>query len=199
MSYNVTPSTTQRAHASSKFLECMLKYQQINNIKNQCVANVQYLRDMFFMMGVSVVVKPTICIGTKNDGFMMNAGHLTIYLKKDTLIDPSYEFQSIENKMYFHSLGEFLKYCKTFTIELNGKKMKLFEAPEFKDNMAIFVRFIEIAKDMNNGEMRIASKKYYNELADYVENRMRECTPQGIKNIDKSLTSRSVFDVFVHL
>ena len=194
MSYKAVTSPTQSKElACAKFLECMLKYQQINNIKEQCVANVQYLRDMLFMLGASVVVKPTICIGTKNDGFMMNAGHLTIYLNKDTLIDPSYEFQSIENKMYFHSLGEFLKYCKTFTIELKGKKMKLFEAPEFKDNIAAFVRFIEIAKDMNNGKMRIASKKYYNELADYVENRMSEW--RNPNNIDKSLTSKSVFDV----
>lgn len=179
---------------TAKLLECILKYQKKNNTKNQCMANVQYLRDILLIAGASPVVKPTICVGIKNDALMVNTAHLTISLNNDTLIDPSYEFQSIENKMYFHSINEFSKFCKISVFIVNGIEMKIFEMPGFKDKLLEFLKFVESAKKMNNNRCIDTSNKYYNKLADYVEYRMDkwELNPN---DIDKSLTSKSVFNV----
>ena len=168
-----------------KFLECMLKYQQINNIKQQCMVNAQFLRNYFIEIRGSPVVKPTICVGIKNGCTVTIPAHLTILID-GILIDPSYEFQSIENKVYLHSIDEFVEFCKINEYDVT-------ESPGFKYQMANFLRFVESAKRMNNGE-QLPLTKYYNKLGKYVENIMRKWR-NNPNNIDYSLTSKSIFDV----
>ena len=162
-----------------KYLEFILKYQKNNNITRHCITNVQYYRDHLKIEGYSPVVKPAICISTKNNNTNINFAHLVIVINNTSIIDPSYEFKILKDKLYFHSIGNFIKYCKNNIIY-----NRVLEMYNLKDELDKFVNFIKYAKDINNNKLRVVCPKYYNKLADYVENRIVEFCNQN--NIDVS-------------
>ena len=184
MSFLTKLSSKKKELFIVKLLEYILEYQKKHNIKNQCITNVQYFRDSLYFSGHDVEVKAVICVRDINGTRFIYTGHLIICLDKDTYIDPSYEFQPVQNNTYFHSMDEFIKFTKNTTMS------EIIDKEKLKKQMSNFLNFVKHANTINNNECIVASKNYYNKLADYVENQMDKL--KKTSNINRTLANKSI-------
>jgi len=173
----------------AKQLELMLKYQKMNNIKRMCMTNAQILRDLISgpTNSIKVTVIPVICIGAQiniPDTLSICAGHLVVRCG-DIIIDPSYEYShGFTNKKYFYSIGEFSKFAK-----------KMASSPHItKEHIKTFVSLHDTAEKINSGGCYTTDKSYYNNVFDYIENKMKKWGNARVFNINKIFVGGAITD-----
>ena len=81
-------------------------------------------------------------------------------LDETLIIDPSYDVHSLRNKYYFDNVKDF---NNTFRGSLSLPK----------DIITKFIRFIKYAEEINNGQLLVCDKEFYNNQADYVEQKLK--------------------------
>jgi len=137
------------------FHRVMLNYQKENNIKRNCITNAQYLYDQI-NKNCKHKVKARAVFVINEEKKLFCQGHLVLEYEDGTFIDPSYEYASLNNSKYFTTIHDLhLKES-----DINYKK----------ELIKIFIKFINHANEINQGEFLINDKKYYDDQADYVEN-----------------------------
>ncbi len=156
----------------------MREYQNLNNVKGQCIANVQYLYDTFKAnlsnkqncKHTEFKAKAVFVIKTDNklnvERFIT---HLVLNVKdksngEEFIIDPSYETFSLKNKNYHDTIQSFMSFFKNTTDE-NRKKL-------LKD----YISFSKYADIINNDGHLITdcNYKFYNQQADYVQEKQAD-------------------------
>ena len=150
----------------------MREYQNLNNVKGQCITNTQYLYDTIkynsFGKYVEFKAKAVFVIKIDNElNLTRFVTHVVLNVKdksndEEYIIDPSYETFSLKNKKYYDTIQSFMPIFKNTTDE-NKKKM-------LKD----FVDFSEYADNINNGGLLLADRKFYNQQADYIEEKLAD-------------------------
>ena len=183
--------TSQPEIIMAKALELMLKYQKKHNIKNRCMDNAQIFHDLMSGLNISCKVKPVICTGNdyQLDACVCNMGHLIINVGNNLFVDPSYEFQLIEDKIYFQNIRDYSEFYKqninSFTDIRGPLKNK-------KDGVKTFIEFVSFSNDINNNKFLITDLNYYNSLLDNVQSGLSNW--KNSNNIDKNITSKAVFE-----
>jgi len=139
----------------------MYDYQKENNIKAECLTNSQTLLDILRNSGISNV-KSMACIFVGDEGVEKKIimKHMVLVLDNGTVIDPSYEVSSLENKRYYGTYDAYKK---------EGY-------PSFdKDGIHQFIHFIDVSNKMNQGEFcRGENLDYYNKQIAYIMNHYLE-------------------------
>jgi hypothetical protein len=158
----------------SNLVISMREFQRKNNIKNNCITNVQYLYDVIRMNRKDINVKTKAVFVFSYDDItkipILNDGHLVVILNDKTIIDPSYDVFCLRNKMYFDNLKDLMD-----SITNNDDLKSNFNMDELKANFNVkqslitHIRFKNISNRINNGELLISDKKFYTEQADYIE------------------------------
>lgn len=152
-----------------RILLTMLEYQKLNNIKGQCMTNVQYLLDTIKMNETDSKAKamPVIALHRRGDEMLIVA-HLVIALEDDKIIDPSYEISSLddESTIYCSKISTVKEYLKS----TNSDQAETNKTLKFATSKLI--EFMKITDEMNRGEIRVSNKEYYNNQADYVESKL---------------------------
>jgi hypothetical protein len=85
-----------------------------------------------------------------------------LLLNGETVIDPSYEIHSMENRRYFDNF-------KDFTNSFCDKYNKINVTKCLQDNIA----FTKIAKRINDGDFTVVDKEFYHLQADFIEREFR--------------------------
>ena len=138
-----------------KILYKMHDYQQMKNIKGECITNTQYLYDVVKhntnlqvkAIAVFVLYDNRICLGH-------------IMLEVDgKLIDPSYEYSSLVGAQYCNSYNV----AKKLVMAKNGY------VDDWKLMLESHLNFRKKAEKINNGGLLIITEKYYHSQADYCE------------------------------
>jgi hypothetical protein len=141
----------------------MLVFQEKNSIKNECMANVQYLYDSIKMSTniKNVVVKAVMVASLDSDNLTVVDGHLVIELDNH-IIDPSYDVcVLLKNKRYFYNIKNFLD-----SFNDDSKAQFITKNKHAFDN---FLKFVKIADKINSGACMFHDKVFYNAQADYVD------------------------------
>lgn len=136
----------------------MLEYQKSNNIKGQCITNVQFLYDRITKNSKHINPKARAVICFYNDHDIKASifiVHMVIIIN-DEVVDPSFEIYSKEGVKYFDNWS---------TLEYNIK---------IPDNLkhgllSNLLKFIKLSDEINNGGLIITDKDFYNKQADYIE------------------------------
>jgi len=158
----------------SNVILCMRDFQEKNCIKKQCVTNTQYLYDCIRMNTSSKVkAKPVIVVSIDDElhTFLCVGGHLVIVLDDDTIIEPSYDIFSLKNKSYFDNIKDFMNSFDNKSNCMNEELNKEFTFM-LKKSVGHFLNFIKLAERINNGELVICDKDFYNNQADYIEKKL---------------------------
>lgn len=142
----------------SKFVKKMYAYQKKNDIKHKCLTNTQYLHDSMKISGVHVKAKAVISFHRKGKDTIIT-NHILVQLPDGTMLDPSYDIGS-ENVKYYETIES----ASNLLNEMNEELTK-------REFVKLFIRFIEYAEKINSGEIVITDKDYYNNLADFMENK----------------------------
>jgi hypothetical protein len=137
----------------------MYEYQKNNNITNMCITNCVYLRDSLIVNGFSAKVKPVIALyDNPIEKIYVVCIHMVIECNGH-ILDPSYEIHNT-NAEYFDTLGDVLPVFKGNIHSRGLNKRELVDG---------FIRFIDFAKRINQGELLIVDKEYYDSQADYLD------------------------------
>ena len=141
----------------------MREYQKKHNIKKLCVTNCQYLYDTFKENCPlnNIKVKAVIGISLNDDRTIVYAGHVVVEVDEEFIIEPSYEVYSMHNIEYFDNIKQL---------------MNAFAFPnknDMKDAIKEFICFTKIADTINNGKYIVMNKEYYDNQADYVEEKIK--------------------------
>jgi hypothetical protein len=142
----------------------MREYQRVNNIKEKCITNTQYLHTTMKKLGVANSFKAEAVITASydkdNNVTKLFAGHIVLTLDNTVMIDPSYEIFSLKDKKYFYTIKEFIDYVNLYTEEdrshFNIKKI-----------IKHYMRFRFYADEINRGNF-VSDKQYYEELDYYL-------------------------------
>jgi hypothetical protein len=146
----------------NNIVNSMREFQKINNIKNQCMTNTQTLYDILKNNNLcyfNAKAKAVFAISNNKETNTVNIIHHIVIIVNNIIIDPSYDVYSLINIDYYDNIKDFTS---------------LFENPQkqllnLKEYLTKFIHFTKIAIDINNGELRIANKDFYNKQADYIE------------------------------
>lgn len=146
----------------SKLVISMREFQKINCIKEQCVTNVQYLYDCIKMnnlYNLKVKVKPVIVVSFDKETktIICVGGHLIVESDDGTIFEPSYDIFRLKNKTYFYNIKNLMD---SYDNELKT---------DIKTIICLFIRFVKLAEQINNGELVICDNEFYNNQADYIE------------------------------
>lgn len=139
----------------------MRKYQEENNIEKHCVTNAQYLYDIFKInTSINVKTRPVIIFSTNSEKDITTIvdAHLVIHMGNYDIVDPSYDVFCLENKTYFGNIKDFIKVFKD-QIEIGY----------LKEIIGNFTHIAKLSSKINNGELTISDKDYYNSQADYID------------------------------
>ena len=147
MSFNVVMNVLDKMH----------EYQTIHDIKDQCIANTQYLYDVIKhntnlkvkAKAVFVVHDVTIC-----------HGHLCLEVD-GKIIDPSYQFCKLDGALYTPSF----KVLRKVLVLKHGLDLH----SHLKPLLETHLKFKKYADDINNGGLLLCCKDYYDAQADYIE------------------------------
>ena len=137
----------------------MRNYQQACNIEKQCLANTQYLYDTIRMnFDIDVKAKAVMVYSYDPDlnQTKIIIGHVVVCID-DYIIDPSFDVFNLKNIKYFDNLNTFIN---SYNIKNNYDVKKIIEE---------HLVFRNLATRMNKGEIIISNKKYYNNMADFLE------------------------------
>jgi hypothetical protein len=140
----------------------MREYQKKHNIKKQCVTNCQYFYDNLkanYPLN-NIKVKAVIGISLNDDRTIIYRGHVVVEVDEKFILEPSYEVYSTDNIEYFDNIKQFMNKYK---IPKN----------DMKDVIKDFVSFTKLADAINNEELTITDTEYYNNQADYVEEKIK--------------------------
>ena len=145
------------------FIKHMIEYQKNNNIKGKCVTNAQYLYDHINhnFTNIKCKAKAVVCLGNDNN-ITKCICHMIIMID-DIIYDPSYEIISLNDIYYFGNMKSFSSYIK---------KLQPFPEDIYLTTISNFIKFLQYADKINNGELVITDKDFYNNQADYVEGKM---------------------------
>jgi hypothetical protein len=105
-------------------------------------------------------VKAVIGILLHEHRTIIYAGHLVVEVDEEFIIEPSYEVCSIDNILYFDNIKAFMN------------KYKIPDTNDMKHLIKDFVSFTKLADAINNGELTITDKEYYQNQANYVEQKI---------------------------
>jgi hypothetical protein len=133
----------------------MLGYQQKNNIKNNCITNAQYLYDQINRTSPNKVKARAVFVVNEEKGIFCR-GHLVLEYDDKSFIDPSYEYESLNNSKYFTTIHD-----------LNLHKSELDKSLK-KEIISDHLRFTKYAERINQGELVINDKKYYDDQHEYI-------------------------------
>jgi hypothetical protein len=141
----------------SRIISLMLIFQQLNNIDKQCVTNTQYLYDCikYNFPNYNVKAKAFICIIDDILDTTIFITHLAVIIDDD-IYEPSYELYKYKNKKYIDSIKN---------INFN-KTPNDFDKNQLLSN---FIKMIKIANEINNGEIIIANRLFYDNQANFIE------------------------------
>ena len=141
----------------------MREYQKKHKIKKQCVTNCQYFYDNFKANCPlnTIKVKAVIGVSLNSDRTIIYEGHVVVEVDEKFILEPSYEVYSIDNIEYFDNIKQFMN-----TYKMPNKN-------DMKDIIKEFIDFTKIADTINNGELHITDNEYYNNQADYVEEKIK--------------------------
>lgn len=139
------------------FIKYMIEFQKNNNIKGQCITNTQYLYDHINhnFSNIKQKANAVICV-TYNNNIITLIVHMVIVIE-NIIYDPSYEIISLNNVCYYNNINTLISILPNISKEQISKT--------FKD----FVKFIELARKINEGGLLVCDKDFYNNQADYVE------------------------------
>jgi|688.fasta_scaffold801381_2 hypothetical protein len=137
----------------TSIIDLMYNFQNLNNIKGQCITNAKYLYDNFNnnLPQLQARATPVICISG-----IKTIIHMVVMIN-DTIYDPSYELFSLKDVKYFNNIKQYLD---NITPE---SRIKL--GPSV---IRDFIDFTELAKNINEKKI-VIDTDYYQEQADYVE------------------------------
>ena len=147
----------------------MKYYQKNNNIKGQCVTNSQYLYDNIKQNypDKKIIAKPVIVV-CNNVNYPAIIIHMVIYDEETKKIyDPSHEINSLPNTHYFDSIHSLKKSVDNIT-----KEDMLYVIPRF-------LNFITLAESINNGDLVITNKEFYDKQADFIEKTYYDLSPNS--------------------
>jgi len=99
-------------------------------------------------------------ISSNDDRTIIYEGHVVVDVDEKFILEPSYEVYSTDNIEYFDNIKQFMNKYK---IPKNDMKHLI------KD----FVSFTKLADAINNEELTITDTEYYNNQADYVEEKIK--------------------------
>ena len=137
----------------------MLNYQKENNIKGNCITNVQYLYDQINKNCENKVKARAVIVYNVEKNILCH-GHLVLEYEDGTFIEPSYELVKLNNNKYFTTIHD-----------LNFKKRNKTLQKKILNEHILFCKY---AERINQGEILINDKKYYEDQADYVENYFKD-------------------------
>ena len=139
----------------------MRDFQKNNNIKKQCITNTQYLYDCIKPY-TNVKAKAIFVVSTDTEiGIsVIVEGHLVVS-NDNAIIEPSYDIFCLKNKIYCDNIKDLMNTCKD---KINLTNM------DIKRLVCKHIIFIKFAEQINNGELIICDKKFYDDQADYIEN-----------------------------
>jgi len=138
-------------------LDAMMVYQQKHNITKMCITNTQFFLDCVKQNHPELKPKARAVIVGNEDYICV--GHLVVELG-GMVIDPSYEIVSSHNKVYFDAYADF-KGSKWYDAAWSREKER--------ERISIHLKFMEHARRMNEGQLLIVDKAYYDSQADFVE------------------------------
>ena len=174
-----------------KVIDLMLEYQKAKGVVEQCMTNTQYLYDCIKQNLPSEAHKfraePCIVVAkTEDEHTILHINHFVIRFEGH-IIDASYEVYSQKEKKYCFTIAEFMK-----TIE--GLEMP---QEQMKEVVSHHITFLRLAKRMNDGELLVCDKEFYNAQADYIEETLsrggglKEGDSDGSSNPNDSSNFRS--------
>ena len=135
----------------------MREFQKKNSITKQCITNVQFLSDCIKRnTNENIFVKAVFVLSTDCGVFKCVSGHLVIIIDNQ-IIDPSHDVYSRNDRKYFDNVKDMIDNCD------DGFK------PHAKDLISDFLAFMKYADQINNGELLVPDKLFYNQQADYIE------------------------------
>jgi len=142
-------------------ISLMHKFQQERGVKDQCVTNTQFVYDTF-KHNYDIDVKARACIVLSQD--IKNKElkviiHLVLTVG-DKIIDPSYDVFSLKP----HYCFDFASFSKATKATMLGFQKKY---------LIIFLKFLDLAKRINEGQLIITDKQHYNDQADFLETALR--------------------------
>lgn len=139
-------------------LDKMHEYQKMNDVKDECVTNAQYLYDILkYNTNLDVKVKSVYVLFNYDDETSgICVGHLCLQVD-GMIIDPSYQYSKIKEANYTDSFKEVNKYLSDLDSVSKSKILKR------------NLHFEKIANQINSGECLVSCKDYYHSQADYCE------------------------------
>lgn len=145
--------------AISKVCKAMREYQKVNNIKEQCMTNTQFLYDTIksSFPNVDVKAKAVICCNIHDHITIKHTIHLMI-IADGKYYEPSYELYALKPR-YFTSIKSLLE---------NFKPNDLIK-DNLKEILPPFMRFIELEKKINDGGLLICDSDFYHKQANYIQ------------------------------
>jgi hypothetical protein len=144
----------------SNIVLSMREFQKTHCIKEQCVTNAQYLYDCIKVNSLyNVKVKPVIVVSFDNvtKSVVCVGGHLIVVLDDETIFEPSYDVFALKNKSYFDNIK--------MLMDSYDNELKTI----LKKSICYFIPFVKLAERINNGELVICDKDFYNNQADYID------------------------------
>jgi hypothetical protein len=143
-------------------IKLMHQYQKNHNIENECMTNVQYLYDRIKSSPIGrmpIKVMAVICVSSCQDKMLVISGHLVLSYNNEIneIIDPSYEVYSFKNKEYYATIEDFMNNMPHI-YSINAEYV-----------IKRHIKFLDIAKKINEGKLMMLDYEYYNQQADYVE------------------------------
>jgi hypothetical protein len=101
--------------------------------------------------------------------------HLVLMVD-NKIIEPSFEVGQFDNRQYYDNIVDFMKDSDKILSIVNCKTMfndKIIDSKNIKYNsLKAYLEFVNFANSINNGDILVGHKDYYNAQADYVENIM---------------------------
>lgn len=143
-----------------KILDLMHEYQKIHGTQRQCMANVQYLYDCIkasYPKELGAKAKAVFVLSDEGGYNFLCPGHLIIEVA-GIVMDPSYEISSLKDPQY---IGNYSTFIKMFPEHINDNKL-----------LETYLTLCERAREINDGELRVADKLYYHAQADWVGEKM---------------------------
>lgn len=147
----------------------MHQYQKANNVKQECVTNVQYLIDQLHSIGIKCKASAVIVM-SKN---VINRGHVVIILDDGSVVDPSYEIAKLQNIQYYDNIRAFTDIFHKECFEDEQTKTDFLKLV-IKD----FLHFTGLADKINNSlqhgnSFLVFDEEHYNKQADFMDDFMR--------------------------
>lgn len=132
----------------------MWSYQQQHGIRGRCMDNALFLKDSINAVGGAARVKAVFAEWTI-DGQQCCGIHMVVQVLTK-VIDPSYEVGQDPHAEYFPTIhGSRLASVDGVPSEMSRREL-----------VAAFLEFVEIAQRINNGEVLVTDRQYYNAQAD---------------------------------